>query len=128
MAGQESDLLFGNLPPRYRALPDMKASIEDRRYEPPGAPVDYAAQMSSKIMTRQPDVGDPLLDARDIANPDFGIQDPNESAYLASYNRNFVPQTPPQVYQPPVPPALPPIPPIPPQQAIVWLRWLESAW
>ena len=42
MAGQESDLLFNNLPAPYRALP-TSPNIEDRR----GASPDYAARMKN---------------------------------------------------------------------------------
>ena len=42
MAGQESDLLFNNLPPPYRALP-TSPNVEDRRT----GSVDYAARMKN---------------------------------------------------------------------------------
>ena len=124
MAGQESDLLFNNLPPPYRALPNAKARIEDRRYEP-AVPGDYAAQMSSKVTMAQPYAGDPMLDAPETVVDPYGygltlgqsqsgphspFQSQTPSPYLASYNRNFTPQSVP-AWQPPVSPDLPPIPP-----------------
>ena len=121
MAGQESDLLFGNLPPRYRALPSSP-NIEGRRYEPT-VPVDYAHQMLSKSMMDQLYAGDPMLDAPDTvvdphgyglavsqgsSGPHSPFQSQPQTSYSASYNHNFAPQTLPPAYQPP---SLPPIPP-----------------
>ena len=121
MAG-ESNQIFDNLPPRYRALPNMKAGVEDRLNEPIVSG-DYADQMLSKSMEDQLYAGDPMLDApntvvdphgyglavsQGLSGPHSPFQSQPQTSYSASYNHNFAPQTLPPAYQPP---SLPPIPP-----------------
>ena len=91
MAGQESDLLFGNLPPRYRALPSSP-NIDDRRT---GA-VDYAARMrggggGSFLSSAQHPIGDQMMNAALVGNPNINSLNYDPGDYLASYNRYFNP-------------------------------------
>jgi hypothetical protein len=91
MAGQESDLLFGNLPPPYRAMP-TSPNIEDRRT----GSVDYAARMRNSGEFSH--VGDSMLRAAFAGNPNAYGLNYNPGHYYASFNRDFSP--PPQAPTP----------------------------
>ena len=122
MAGEQNQI-FGNLPPRYRALPNMKAGVEDRLGEPPIVSGDYVDQMLSKSMEDELYVGDPMVDAPEnvvdphgyglavsqgLSGPHSPFQSQPQTSYSASYNHNFAPQTLPPAYQPPSLPLIPP--------------------
>jgi hypothetical protein len=107
MAGQESDLLFNNLPPPYRALP-TSPNVEDRR----AGSVDYAARMKnfgglgggSLVSSAQHPAGDSMvMNAAWVGNPNIGGLNYDSGDYSASYNRHF--NAPPQALAPIPPPS-----------------------
>jgi hypothetical protein len=103
MAGQESDLLFNNLPPPYRALP-TSPNVEDRRT---GSP-DYASRMKggvggSFVSSAQHSPGDRMMNAAWVGNPNIDSLNYDPGDYSASYNRHF--NAPPQALAPIPPPS-----------------------
>lgn len=93
MAG-ESNALFDNLPPPYRAMPTSR-NIEDRRNEA----IDYAQRMRNFGRQggftggyRLPSVRDPTRNMGVVANPNIGGMTYNTGDYSASFDRNFNPQ------------------------------------